>query len=131
MRQAMWLRNKKTGGVGILMGSKKNAGHISLCIDFQDGEPEEYIYASTSELNDEWEDYESKEPLIKDKRIRKAVRVWAEANEITFVDVYRSWFDTLLTFHGNRMIISFTIETPKELRFGETYTIEELCGSEE
>lgn len=29
-----------------------------------------------------WEDYKSDEPLIKDKRTRKAVRAWAEVNSI-------------------------------------------------
>ena len=41
---------------------------------------------SLAELNEEWEDYKPKEPLIKDEKVRKAVRAWAEANDIRYIE---------------------------------------------
>ena len=39
-------------------------------------------YFSIKELNENWEDYIPPEPLIKDQKVRKALRFWAEANEV-------------------------------------------------
>ena len=68
---------------------------------------------------------EIKEPLIKDEKIRKAVRAWAEANDITEVNVsssgYELWGgidDWCIHFGGN------PFKDIKPLK----YTIEELCG---
>ena len=38
-------------------------------------------------LTDWFEEIKPAEPLIKDKKIRKAVRAWAEANDITEINV--------------------------------------------
>lgn len=69
----MKLRNKKTGGLA-------NCEPIEVKTDagFHD-------YYSLAELNEEWEDYKPTEPLIKDEKVRKAVRAWAEANNIKAV----------------------------------------------
>ena len=71
---------------------------------------------------------EQKEPLIKDKKIRKAVRAWAEANDITEINVasngYELWGgidDWCIHFGGN------PFKDIKSLK----YTIDELCGEEE
>ena len=71
---------------------------------------------------------EIKEPLIKDEKIRKAVRAWAEANDITEVNVsssgYELWGgidDWCIHFGGN------PFKDIKPLK----YTIDELCGEEE
>ena len=71
---------------------------------------------------------EIKEPLIKDEKIRKAVRAWAEANDITEVNVssggYELWGgidDWRIHFGGN------PFKNIKPLK----YTIDELCGEEE
>lgn len=53
----MKLRNKKTGEIG-------NFALVRAIGDIN--------YTSLAELNEEWEDYEPKEPLIKDEKIRKA-----------------------------------------------------------
>ena len=45
-----------------------------------------YFIYNLAELNDKWEDYKPVEPLIKDEKIRKAVRTWAEASGITKVN---------------------------------------------
>lgn len=76
-----------------------------------------------------WRDYEQpKEPLIKDEKIRKAVRAWAEANEITEINVASSGYalwggidDWCIHFGGN------PFKNIKPLK----YTIKELCGEEE
>lgn len=71
----MILQNKKTGEIKII--------DEVLLIRDDDGDCwSEGRYASLAELNEEWEDYESAEPLIKDEKIRKAVRAWAEINSI-------------------------------------------------
>lgn len=63
-------------------------------------------------------------PLIKDEKIRKAVRAWAEANEETELKVTGGCLVT--TFKG----LHFQLET--EFRCSWTrngvYTIDELCG---
>lgn len=55
---------------------------------------------------------EMKEPLIKDEKIRKAVRAWAEANG-----------DTITFVYGHKRL--------NYLSDHKTYTIAELCGEEE
>lgn len=105
----MKLRNKKTGEVVILID------HI-----FDN-------YNSLAELNDEWEDYKPTEPLIKDEKIRKAVRAWAELcgidkchfehNEGSFAS---KWYGISLP----------TSKHGEDIESG-IYTIAELCGEEE
>ena len=76
-----------------------------------------------------WRDYEQpKYPLINDKKICKAVRAWAEANDITEINVASSgnelWGgidDWRIHFGGN------PLKAIKPLK----YTIKELCGEEE
>lgn len=74
-------------------------------------------------------DSEPTEPLIKDEKIRKAVRAWAEANE--FESVFYDYDD----FYGvARFILGETvmiIETNEILKEHRGYTIAELCGEEE
>lgn len=86
-------------------------------------------YYSLASLNAEWEDYKPKEPLIEDEKIRKAVRAWAEANELDELylanngyEIYGGIDDTVIQFVG------------EPLPFDDkdrTYTIHELCGEEE
>lgn len=45
---------------------------------------------SLEELNEHWEDYKPIEPLIKDEKIRKAVRAWAEACGSKTVEITHS-----------------------------------------
>ena len=79
-------------------------------------------YKNLAELNEEWEDYESTEPLIKDPKIRKAVRAWAESN-----DIDRVWHEcSTCWLRGNGLEIYFD---ELELEQGN-YTITELCGEE-
>ena len=88
-------------------------------------------------LTDWFEEIKPAEPLIKDEKIRKAVRAWAEANRVTEAR-YSSCHDAECEFNArddeNKSIVfigNFT-EMNKELDYsGRTiYTIDELCGEE-
>lgn len=132
----MKLRNKKTGEItdlakrGLLKSDNDN--HI---IVYPEGALKYYAYNSLAELNEEWEDYKPKEPLIKDEKIRKAVRAWAEANDIDSCfygdkkvkfnssEHQFTWIDTSIEFDE---IIGL-----ENLKNREKYTIAELCGKVE
>ena len=136
----MKLRNKKTGEVfDALIREKGGGGSYSLIVcdikAYEQGkstlDATHFVldeYDSLAELNEEWEDYEPKEPLIKDEKIRKAVKAWAEANNVEEVDYWNSAYKFQdmqggyeISFDGN------PIET--EYRHGnDEYTIAELCG---
>lgn len=78
---------------------------------------------------------EPKEPLIKDEKVRKAVRAWADANNINSRHYYENdvkfnsleheltWIDTSIQF--NEFVALEGLED------GKRYTIAELCGEEE
>ena len=121
----MRLRNKKTGEV-------RKMWKDNICLSFADGNS---VYHTLAELNSEWEDYKPAEPLIKDEKIRKAVRAWAEANRVAEAR-YSSCHDAECEFNArddeNKSIVfigNFT-EMNKELDYsGRTiYTIDKLCG---
>ena len=128
----MKLRNKKTGEVV----ESLEGGPIDLYFypnEHKGGDDiERETYQSLAKLNDEWEDYEPAEPLIKDEKIRKAVRAWAEANEITQAqfDRYTSGFSASDDGHNLLSMISFDGFVFMFVD-GEYYTIDELCGEEE
>ena len=124
----MKLRNKKTGEV---VESFKR-GPIDLYFypnEHKGGdEIERVTYQSLAELNADWEDYVQKEPLIKDEKIRKAVRAWAEANGIGGCICKEEIH--CITFETERgMFISFEDADP--IPPDGNYTIAELCGEEE
>ena len=75
---------------------------------------------------------EIKEPLIKDEKIRKAIRAWAEANEISQAqfDRYTSGFSASDAGHNLLSMISFDGFVFMFVD-GEYYTIDELCGGKE
>ena len=116
----MRLRNKKTGEV-------KKMWKDNICLSFSDCNK---VYYSIAELNDEWEDYEPAEPLIKDENIRKAVRAWAEL--IPSAQVRYDHSDGRFYTHSD-YIVPYSISFPVILGLDETkdYTIAELCGEEE
>ena len=118
----MLLKNKKTGEV-------KKMWKDNICLSFSDCNK---VYYSIAELNDEWEDYKPAEPLIKDEKIRKAVRAWAEANEISQAqfDRYISGFSASDDEHNILSMISFDGFVFMFVD-GKIYTIDELCGDEE
>lgn len=133
----MRLRNKKTGEVIDLdiANIKAQFGGISVIPEPVKLGGDEHVYHSLAELNADWEDYKPTEPLIKDEKIRKAVRAWAEANDINSEHYHNTdikfnatehrlqWIQTSIEFNN---IMGFD-----NLEDGETYTIDELCGEEE
>lgn len=110
----MKLRNKKTGEIGV----------INLKIY---GDDAEYVYDTIETLYKEWEDNIPKEPLIKDPKIRKAVRAWAEVNDIERV---KYSYDGNCLWYGDDEI-GFKYLEPLALALNVYYTIKELCGEEE
>lgn len=68
-----------------------------------------------------------KEPLIKDEKIRKAVRAWAEVDEIDVVEIVSKY---QLISLDDQCSIEFFKEIYPDYEHNEEHTIEELCGSE-
>lgn len=120
----MKLRNKKTGEIG-----EPRVGYQEIYIDTT--EHKTYCYKFIDGLNGDWEYYTPAEPLIKDEKIRKAVRAWAEANDIedgiTYLDngEFRSYLNTTIDF-----AILVDEHRFDLLKKSEEYTITELCGEE-
>ena len=124
----MRLRNKKTGEVF----ESFKGGPIDLYFypnEHKVGDDiERETYQSLAELNSEWEDYKPSEPLIKNEKIRKAVRAWAEANGIGSCICKEEIH--CITFETERgMFISF--ENADPIPPEGNCTIDELCGKEE
>ena len=119
--------NKKTG---------VEASVIAMYLD-SDGVMQVDSYDAVEDLMDDYAAYEeytpSKEPLIKDEKVRKAVRVWAEVNSIKKVQYCERANRSLciLTDMGDKdFSIEFVGWIPT-LKDGEVHTIAELCGEEE
>lgn len=78
--------------------------------------------------DEDWEDYVPKEPLIEDPKIRKAVRAWAEANNITKVTTIYNGYG----IYGENPNSSIYFETKPFVNIESgRHTITELCGEEE
>ena len=123
----MKLHNKKTGDIVERSSIVTLRCKISSCSSSL-VEAEEY--SSIRQLNEEWEDYTPKEPLIKDEKIRKALRAAYDAAPYRDNVIY---FDGCWTFRGDKFEVMFDdrdieIEGWTE---GKVYHIEELCGEEE
>ena len=76
--------------------------------------------------------YKHKEPLIKDEKIRKAVRAWAEVcglSYVTYKQASNEFYDP--DTRGAFAIRFRLIPVEVYLEDGECYTIAELCGEEE
>lgn len=113
----MKLRNKKTGEV-------VEVSNIGLVWN-RHGMPADIgSYGSLAELNANWEDHKPSEPLIKDEKVRKAVRAWAEACDVERCH-YDGDGDFATRWHGIKLDGS-----GEQLEEGN-YTIDELCGEEE
>ena len=109
----MKLRNKKTGEV-------IEVKRINFELD------DTYApFSSLRIVNEFWEDYIQKEPLIKDEKVRKVVRAWADAN-----DIERVWHECASSWlRGNGLQIEME-NGIVDLEQGN-YSIAELCGEEE
>ena len=122
----MKLKNRKTGKI-----TEIEEVNLVVMDDERDCYESFAEYHSLAELNADWEDYIPAEPLIKDEKIRKAVRAWAEANEISQAqfDRYTSGFSASDDGHNLLSMISFDGFVFMFVD-GKYYTIDELCGEE-
>lgn len=124
----MKLRNKKTGEIV----------ELSIYgIEVHIRKEEQPFYHSLAELNEEWEDYEPKEPLIKDEKIRKCVKLWAEIQGIEGDNCVKisKYPDAIgiVSFdlrHTTNIILE-GVRADERLEECRDYTINELCGEEE
>lgn len=129
----MKLRNKKTGEVIDLdiANIKAQFGGISVIPEPVILGGDEYVYHSLAELNEDWEDYAPKEPLIKQEKIQKAVRAWAEANEISQAKFDRNASGFSASDAGNNFLSMISFDGfVFNCEDGRYYTIDELCGEE-
>lgn len=109
----MKLRNKKTGEI----------------VELSNEEFDAYKVFSNLLGNADWVEYSPAEPLIKDEKIRKAVRAWAEA-----FDVEKIYCDAkMLRLHDSKCKTVIGIKYPILGVWDrkEPYTIAELCGEKE
>lgn len=125
----MRLRNKKTGEIKSIEEIIREA---FLSNDL----------ALLKTIDDNWEEIEPKEPLIKDDKIRKLVREWANYNKTESVYIYNLVFDhagvciqnALVRFYDPRLRTNidvwFQTKAPTFKKDHE-YSITELCGEEE
>lgn len=74
----------------------------------------------------EKKDCKKLEPLIKDEKIRKAVKAWADALDIEYVDITHDGSNCVVESVFCGLSIEFD-ETAIDQKDGH-YTIEELCG---
>ena len=130
----MRLRNKKTGEIkGWQRVGASDYGELNEVYDSAE-------YNSLAELNDEWEDYDPVEPLIKDKnhperaeKARKTLKMWADANGFKKVSYHVDSWVSVFCNECNPAECATTIEfgwIMEGLKPG-TYAVTELCGEAE
>ena len=85
----------------------------------------------------ECELYEPDKPLIKDKKIREAVRTWADANDIKEIIIFdcRNGSPYVnagnVEFAENAGHLKICFRTEEQFDTDRIYTVNELCGEEE
>ena len=115
--------------------NKRNGKIASVLVMYLDDEGHMQTdgYDKVEDLLEDYAAYEQAkpEPLIKDEKIRNAVRAWAEAVDADSAFVEKWAYD------GDQFVLSdelaeihFRITTPKEIKAYKRYTIAELCGEE-
>lgn len=134
----MKLRNKKTGEiVDLIEGELSDScrgDYIEIkpiAISCQEG----YLYRSLAELNEEWEDYITTEPIIKGKKIRELVRVWAKLYGYEYEPIrifkhnkYISLYKDAVSGYSSSVGIDLPCETLRNVKNNNYYTLTELCG---
>ena len=118
----MSLRNKKTGEISTnpLISVAPYTNNVRGC--------NIRTYRSIGELNKEWEDYEPKEPLIKDEKVRGIVRalfdVWGV--EDVKIDSNKYFLVTTIEAFGK----GWKLEIPN-ININGVFKPTDLCGEEE
>lgn len=131
----MKLRNKKTGEIGELYYYPEK----EYCFTIATEDPADMmIYKTIGGIWYDWEDYIPAEPLIKDEKIRKAVRAWAEAIDYridNLLCIKTSGNTRLEISDGSPKLIYISLFVDKgtlsNIKDRTYYTIAELCGEEE
>lgn len=119
----MKLRNKKTGEIKSIEEIIREA-FLSNELD------------SLKNIDANWEEIEPKEPLIKDEKMRKVVRAWAEANGVKEIIIFDHGNNAPYTpvgavdFAQNSGHLEIRFRTEERFDTNRIYTIEELCGEE-
>ena len=120
----MKLRNKKTGEIG-----EPRVAYQEIYVDTT--EHKTYCYKTIAELNEKWEDYKPKEPLIKDKEIRRAVRGLG-FTKVCFVSSSSGLTWRAYDYEFNSAFELIIKTKPfDECKDGNVYYITDLCGEEE
>jgi hypothetical protein len=142
-RQKVKLRNNNTREI-------KAVNHAKILVHFSDGTTD--AFNSVKELTDKYSDYT--EPLIKNEKIRKAVRAWLSIQKqpITAISILCSidhdgffcyhlygYIDKARVVDGKAVVnknltaigFEFRAKTYFEYDRDKDYTIAELCGEEE
>lgn len=131
----MKLRNKKTGKRGWI--AECNNYFIVVYPVNEKWEAysnEKYVYHSLSEVCEDWEDV--KEPLIKDEKMRKFVRDWAEMNGISEIIVFDKSNSPYIpagqvVFAEDAGHLRICFKTDEKFDTDRIYSVPELCGEEE
>ena len=129
----MKLRNKKTGEIMdlecVTIFDRPDRDNTGDAID---------EFYSLADLNTEWEDYEPKEPLIKDEEARDAIGLWASTlhiiHRVGCTKATRGCGREVTTFEASDFNSAPRIEFASldaDVADGNFYTIAELCGEEE
>lgn len=124
----MKIRNKKTGEIQtcdmVVISDEQIHTEIASL------NKHTFIFRSIEQFNDEYESYTPAEPLIKDEKVRKAIRAWAEVMEIETVEYDDYW----QSFRRDNSTICFRDIDDcyfDKLEDNKDYNIAELCGEEE
>lgn len=124
----MKLRDKKTGEI-------QTCDLIVITEDLIDREiarlkKHTLLFRSVEQFFDEYELYTPAEPLIKDEKIRKAVREWAWANNIDEIDHWQGQL-TGRKAGCNRGRAKIQFNRALGFNYGCGFNIAELCGEGE
>lgn len=128
------LRNKKSGAiVKFLSVELIDEDEIEFTYVLPSGNENAWSCHSLEKFKEEWEIYKPTEPLIKDEKIRKAVRAWLEANDLEGATYYTSshyWY--LRAFNDREQGIDFWLnwENKPNLIENKYYTKTELRGED-
>lgn len=126
----MRLRNKKTGEIA-------DFGNLQVYVEAENTDRSQLLgnFNSIEQILEYYEDYIPTEPLIENEKVRKILRDWAKLNNIGSVVILDAKSHIIVR---SRIGISYDLEFNydykadfKNIEFGESYAIEELCGEEE
>lgn len=127
----MKLRNKKTGEVIETYKIVENAFGDIVMLTLSEDERYPYEYKSLAELSAEWEDFTPPEPLIKDEKIRKAVRAVADITGVSILYYdYDEGNEMVRLSDMNGQILAFKSKK-LSVKAHDSYTIAELCGEKD